>query len=331
MSSAQSTASEEALQSSKGLAQQYYGVATPALAARMGGINQQLAQGEPAYLQQAYAGQRAGLAEGMAAQGGAAQAQQMAGSKQALSGGNPFAAMHPADVGAQLANALYGSKFQEGQANLNQQFNLMSMGLGGAGTAGNAALTASGNQLGAIGMMPNYNTGYANIVGAGAGLSSIYGAVQPGRPGRSGTSADEGTPGPCGSRTWSNAFVVGSGTVSVIVKPGVLFDVIAPAGYKILIALKSASKALNLDLTITSGTDGQHSGPLDPHHEGEAYDIRTHDFDGPTKTAVLQAIMQPLGWDRFYGTIEAPGLANEHIHCQRKIGTRYTVEDLLNG
>ena len=179
MSSEQSRASKKALETNKALAEGYYGIAIPALQTRLGAINQSMAQGEPQFLQQAYEGQRTGLTEGLAARGGAAQAQQMRGSKAALSGGNAFASMHPADIGAQLANALYGSKFQEGQANLSQQFNLMSMGMGGAGTAGNAALTASGQQLQAIGYMPNYNQTYANVVGGAALGAGIYGAGNP--------------------------------------------------------------------------------------------------------------------------------------------------------
>lgn len=177
MSSSQSQASEQAMQTNRQLAEGYYGIALPGLEARQGAINQQLAQGEPQYLKDAYGAQRTGLTEGLSAQGGAAQAQQAAGAKKALSGGNFSSQMNPADIGAQLANALYGSKFAEGQANLNQQFNLVSMGLGGAGTTGNAALNASGQQLNAIGMLPNYNTTYANILGGASGLASIYGAA----------------------------------------------------------------------------------------------------------------------------------------------------------
>jgi hypothetical protein len=176
MSSSQSAASEQALQSNKALAQGYYNIALPALQGRLGSINTSLGQGEPTYLQQAYQGQRAGLTEGLAAQGGQAEAQLQRGSKKATEGGNPFASLNPADIGAQLANALYGSKFQEGQANLGQQFNLISMGLGGAGTTGNAALQASQNQLGAIGYLPQYNTTYANVMGGLAGAASLYGA-----------------------------------------------------------------------------------------------------------------------------------------------------------
>jgi hypothetical protein len=174
------------MQQNKDLAQNYYDVAIPGLRTQMGSINQSLQQGEPGYMKGAYEQQRAGLTEGLSAQGGAAQAQQMRGSKAAMSGGNQFASMNPADVGAQLANALYGSKFQEGQAGINQQFNLMSMGLGGSGTAGNAAVGASQQQLQAIGYMPNYNSTLANVAGGAAGAASLYGAYnqwQMGQPG----------------------------------------------------------------------------------------------------------------------------------------------------
>ncbi len=40
---------------------------------------------------------------------------------------------------------------------------------------------------------------------------------------------------------------------------------------------------MKVDLTITSGTDGAHSGPGDPHYHGEAYDVRSHDLDDVTK------------------------------------------------
>lgn len=177
MSSAQSQASKEAMQTNRGLASEYYGIAIPALHGRQDEINRALAGGEPGYMRSAFLGQRGALATGAAAKMGAAQAQQYAGGKAALSGGNFAAGLNPADLGAQLANALYGSKFAEGQANIDQQINLMGMALGGAGTAGSGALGAAQNQLQTIGYMPNYNPTYANIMGGLAGASSVYGAL----------------------------------------------------------------------------------------------------------------------------------------------------------
>lgn len=114
------------------------------------------------------------------------------------------------------------------------------------------------------------------------------------------------------------------------VKPGVKFDVIRPAGYLILAAVKSASKTLGLDLTITSACDGAHSGPLDPHKTGEAYDVRSHDFDPTQKAEVLGAIMGSLEMGRFYGYVEGMGSDNEHYHIQRSKGTTFSAEDMLN-
>lgn len=113
------------------------------------------------------------------------------------------------------------------------------------------------------------------------------------------------------------------------VKYGVEFKVIAPAGYLILQALKDASKKLGFDLTITSGTDGVHSGPGDPHFSGEAYDIRTHDFLPVVKRNILDAIMANLDRARFFGFIESPDDDAEHIHIQRRKGTTFSVEDFL--
>ena len=117
--------------------------------------------------------------------------------------------------------------------------------------------------------------------------------------------------------------------MSVLVKPGCEFSVVAPAGYVILRAFRTASRKIGSDLTITSGTDGLHSGPLDVHHAGEAYDVRSHDFPMALRPVVLKAVMDELGWERFYGYLEVPGTDNEHFHFQRRKFTTFTVEDLL--
>lgn len=106
-------------------------------------------------------------------------------------------------------------------------------------------------------------------------------------------------------------------------KDGVLFAVIAPGGFRILSAIDQVAKSYAMDLTITSGSDGVHSGPNDPHHRGEAYDLRTHDMTPQQKTDVLDKIMAILGYDCFYGFLESPGTDNEHIHIQVKKGTVY--------
>lgn len=109
----------------------------------------------------------------------------------------------------------------------------------------------------------------------------------------------------------------------ITTKDGVEFSCIAPGGFRILSAIEQASDSCALDLVITSGTDGAHSGPNDPHHRGEAYDVRSHNLTAQQKTSVLNAVMATLGWDRFYGFIENPDMDTEHFHFQVKKGTEY--------
>lgn len=108
----------------------------------------------------------------------------------------------------------------------------------------------------------------------------------------------------------------------VRVKPGVLFNVIAPGGFRILSAIDQTAEDLRFDLMITSGTDGEHSGPNDPHHRGEAYDIRSHEFNAEEKQSILANLRAYLG-DRFYVFLEAEGTPNEHFHLQITKGSTY--------
>lgn len=118
--------------------------------------------------------------------------------------------------------------------------------------------------------------------------------------------------------------------MSVTFKPGVRFDVIAPAGFTILEAIKSASLETGLDLVITSGTEGDHSGPEDPHKTGEAYDVRTRMFTREQKQYVFDSIMSWLDSTQFYGVIEDVGGPNEHAHFQRRKGTEFGIEEFLH-
>jgi hypothetical protein len=113
-------------------------------------------------------------------------------------------------------------------------------------------------------------------------------------------------------------------------KPGVEFTTIRPAGFLILQALKQASKQLGVDLMITSACDGTHSGPSDPHHSGEAYDVRSHDLAPELRPKVVDAVMAILGRERFYAFLESPNTSDEHIHIQRRKGTTFTIEEFLN-
>lgn len=119
--------------------------------------------------------------------------------------------------------------------------------------------------------------------------------------------------------------------MAIRVASGVQFAVIAPAGFEILRALAAVSKQQGLDLTITSGTDGAHSGETDPHHLGNAYDVRSHDLIN--KQDVLTSIMEELGQPssssggyitaKFFGWIENLNQDNEHIHLQLRHAQTY--------
>lgn len=107
------------------------------------------------------------------------------------------------------------------------------------------------------------------------------------------------------------------------VKDGVEFSLIAPGGFRILSALETTARKLGVDLWITSGSDGEHSGPLDPHKLGKAYDVRSHDFADDFKAVVLNCLQALLPSDQFYCFLENPGAADEHWHCQVRKGTEY--------
>jgi hypothetical protein len=111
--------------------------------------------------------------------------------------------------------------------------------------------------------------------------------------------------------------------MAIRAKTGVLFTVIAPGGFHILSAIDQVATKLDCDLVITSACDGEHSGPDDPHHRGEAYDVRSHDFSQAQKDLVLAQAMNILGRDRFFGFIEAPSTDNEHFHIQVAKGAVY--------
>jgi hypothetical protein len=180
MSSSKNSASAQAARQYGQLAREGYGLGMPALDARNAALMPALRQAQagelPAYMQEAFNVQRTGLQEGIANQERSRIQTQDAAAKRNVAGGNLNSTMNPAQMGQILADAMTGSRVQQGMATINQANSLMSMGLGGAGQTGNAAIGAAGNNLQAIGMLPNYNPTYAAVLGGVNAAGSIYGA-----------------------------------------------------------------------------------------------------------------------------------------------------------
>lgn len=118
----------------------------------------------------------------------------------------------------------------------------------------------------------------------------------------------------------------------LLVKTGVDFGTsLAPAGAQILDLLKRLVVTYDFDITITSARDGDHSGPLDPHKTGEAFDLRTNDLSSGQKSRLLNDLQAGLYREprRFYAFLENPGAPTEHIHVQRRNATTYGILDYL--
>ena len=184
MSSSRNSAATAAARQYETLAREGYGMGIPALNARNAALMPALRQAEagllPTYMENAFNAQRTGLAEGATARERSAIGAQDMAAKGARAGGNAFATMNPAQQGALLADAMMGSRVQQGMATVNQANTLMQMGMGGAASAGNEAIGAAGNNLRAIGMLPNYNPTYAAILGGVNAAGTIYGAGKQG-------------------------------------------------------------------------------------------------------------------------------------------------------
>lgn len=119
----------------------------------------------------------------------------------------------------------------------------------------------------------------------------------------------------------------------LLVKSGVRFDRILPAGFRLLAALDHAARTLEQSFTITSATDSHK--PTDPHTLGEAYDVRSHDMSTATKGLFLRQVFLDLqdgdpvetsggiATASFFGFLENPGQAHEHWHLQRRKGRKF--------
>lgn len=179
MSGASQDASAYAARQQGQVAKQYYRIGIPALQQQFGLINSALAEGgEPVGLARAFEGQRTGLAEGLLGQEAGQTRAALRGSSDAIQGGNVGAMLTPSDIGQKLANALWGSRVQEGLGKVDQMNNLIAMALGQTGQTGSAATTAAGQQLNAVAMMPRYDPTYATALGLANVGGAAYGGYQ---------------------------------------------------------------------------------------------------------------------------------------------------------
>ncbi len=119
-------------------------------------------------------------------------------------------------------------------------------------------------------------------------------------------------------------------------RPAARFDLIAPAGFRILSAIDQVAQICSVDLMLTCGTDS-HALP-DPHVTGEAYDVSVHMLSAQQIADVKAALERTLG-PLFTVLYEVPSVPSDptlrpiayvnvqatgqHIHIQKRKGTTF--------
>ena len=126
-------------------------------------------------------------------------------------------------------------------------------------------------------------------------------------------------------------------------RPCVRFDVIAPAGFRILWALDTAVQSCRVNLEITCWNEGH--GHTDPHTLGEAVDVSVKGLSadqiemikgnlemtlGPLFTVLYEVstvpsdpTLRPIA----YVNVKATG---PHFHIQRRKGTTFPPESVTS-
>ena len=119
-------------------------------------------------------------------------------------------------------------------------------------------------------------------------------------------------------------------------KATVRFDVIAPAGFRILAALDLAAQECDMELIITCGTDS-HTLP-DPHCSGEAYEVSVQMLSAQQIAYLKSHLEDTLGplFTVLYETPKVPSdptlrsiafvniaATGAHMHVQRKKGATF--------
>lgn len=88
---------------------------------------------------------------------------------------------------------------------------------------------------------------------------------------------------------------IGNPMYTVTWKSTARWDRPTPAGARIIAALDRTASVCRTNLHITSGTDGAHGGPTDPHARGEAFDVSVIGMDPFLIVQVHQYLAQLLG------------------------------------
>lgn len=114
------------------------------------------------------------------------------------------------------------------------------------------------------------------------------------------------------------------------IKPGV-----EPKDFLVLVAaVANVAQTWNVDVTITSGTDGTHTEGS-RHKTLQAIDVRSHTFEAEDRLAFLVAVVKRLGGgaepidapqpqgpgrktpdNKWLGILEHVGTPNEHFHFE---------------
>ncbi len=174
----QERAANEAIATSSRLSREGYGIGIPAIHRQQGLLQTALAQGEPEYLQEAFGRSRALQGDAAAASGLSEVAQARGIGAKAAGGGNLGAQQAMGQgYGQKLAQAMFSSRINEAQGNVEQMDKLLGMTTGAAQQAGSASLAAESNAMGAIPFMRQYDPTYATMVGALNAGGVAYGAA----------------------------------------------------------------------------------------------------------------------------------------------------------
>ena len=215
MSSSKGQAAASASRQYETLAKEAYGLGIPMLANRNAALMPALRQANlgqlPSYMESAFDMQRTGVTEGILGQERKQIGAQDMAAKRTVAGGNAAATMNPAQMGSLLADAMMGSRVNQGMATINQANTLMQMGLGGAAQTGNQAVNSAGLNLRAISMLPEYNPTYAGVLAAANAAGTVYGVGKQQNWWGGGNAAPTGAP-PVGAPYWSGAVPSGYGT-----------------------------------------------------------------------------------------------------------------------